>query len=319
MVAGMFVTHPDQTIKEMNRFVLISLLIMAFLPGYPQYLGGDDDGFSILALLQQPLNGQEFYCSGGSNDGFSLVKLENHTLNDQVFYCSGGNSDGSDIIDVSSYLYNPALCFAGGVNDGFAVLSPGLTYICDPSIYASGGNGDGFHNLTFSGPIYHSPAWIGGISDGFSALHSLVMALAPTFFCLGGDNDGAFSLQMPASYFGKGIWLGTANTSWNNPANWSINYVPDLSVNVLISAGRSHYPLILSGNLTINNPAGSYKCNSLTIREGGSLFNKSNLYIFGDVTISGLYQADDPSDQDVVINPGGNLKLISPGVLKIGE
>ena len=294
--------------------------------------------------MQGPLNEQVFYCSGGNEDGFSLVKSGNLTLNLQDFYCSGGSSDGFDIIDVSSYFYNPALCYnggindgfsilntgstyicdpsiyaSGGINDGFAVLSPGLTYICDPSIYASGGIGDGFHDLAFSGPIFYSPAWLGGIADGFSALHSPVMALAPTFFCLGGENDGAFSLHMPVSYFGKGIWLGTMSSSWNDPSNWSINYIPDLTVNVLITGGRSYYPLLVSGNLTVNNPAGGHNCLSLTIQEGGSLINRSNLYIDGNVTISGLYHANGTVNHDVVINPGGNLKLVAPGQMKIGN
>jgi hypothetical protein len=353
----------------MNRFVLISLLIFVLLPGYAQYLGGNDDGFYLISSGQQPLNDQEFYCSGGNDDGFSLVQSGNLTMNSQVFYCSGGNGDGFDRNGMSGYLFNPALCYSGGVNDGFyplstgnthffnqvfylsggindgfsiqntgptyicdpliyvsggisdgfAAITPGYTYICEPSIYASGGSGDGFHKLSFSGPIFYSPAWLGGIADGFSALHSPVMTLAPTFFCLGGDNDGASSLHMPLTYFGRGIWLGVASTSWNNPANWSMNYVPDLSVSVLIAAGRSHYPLIPSGNLTINSPEGGYRCNSLTIREGGSLFNHSNLYIYGNVTISGLYQGNDVVNNDVVIYPGGNLKLVAPGLMKIGD
>lgn len=304
----------------MNRLVLISLLIIAFLPGYPQYFGGDDDGFSIVTSGQWPLNDQDFYCNGGNEDGFSMLNMENLTLNNQVFYLSGGFNDGFSFLNTGpTYICDPTIYASGGISDGFAAITPGYTYICDPSIFASGGNGDGFHKINFSGPIYFSTAWLGGISDGFSALYSPVMTLAPTFFCLGGENDGAFSLHMPASYFGRGIWLGAASSSWNNPANWSINYVPDLTVNVLIGAGRSHYPLIPSGNLTINNPAGTCKCNSLTINEGGSLFNQSNLYIYGDVTISGLYQADNPVNKEVVINPGGHLKLISPGVMKIAD
>jgi hypothetical protein len=352
----------------MNRLVLIFWLIIAFLPGYAQYLGGNDDGFSILASLQLPLNDQEFYCSGGSDDGFGLAQSGNFTLNDQVFYCSGGIGDGFDRMSMSGYLFNPAVCYggvndgfspistgnahffdqsfylsggindgfsilntgstyicnpsiyvSGGINDGFAAITPGYTYICEPSIYASGGSGDGFHKLSFSGPIFYSPAWLGGIADGFSALHSPVMALAPTFFCLGGDNDGAHCLQMPVSYFGRGIWLGLVSSSWDEPSNWSMYYIPDLTVNVLIAGGRSFYPLITTGNLTVNNATGGHNCLSLSIQEGGSLINRSNLYIEGDVTISGLYHANGTVNHDVVINPGGNLKLIAPGEMKIGN
>jgi hypothetical protein len=306
--------------------------------------GGNDDGFSLLKLENLTLNNQVFYCNGGNGDGsertgilsyffypalcysggvndgiYSLTTGNTHFFN-QVFYLSGGINDGFSILNAGpAYICDPSIYVSGGINDGFAALSPGFSFICNPSVYASGGSGDGFHNLIFSGLIHYSPAWLGGIADGFSTLYSPVMALAPTFFCLGGENDGAFCLHMPASYFGKGVWLGTMNSSWNNPANWSINYVPDLTVNVLIGAGRSYYPLIPSGNLTINNAAGSYKCNSLTIQEGGTLFNLSNLYIYGEMTVSGLYQADDAVNKDVVVNPGGNLKLVAPGQMKIGN
>jgi hypothetical protein len=353
----------------MNRFYLIFILVILITPAYPQYLGGIEDGFSVLASGNGTMNDQDFYCTGGSEDGFCMLNTENQTLNDQVFYCSGGNSDGSDRIGVSGYFYNPAYCFgggindgfspistgnthffnqvfylsggindgfsilntgptyicdpsiyvSGGINDGFAVLSPGLTYICDPSIYASGGSGDGFHKLAFSGSIYLSPAWLGGIADGFSILQSPVIAFTPTFFCLGGDNDGAFSLHMPVSYFGKGIWLGTMSSSWDEPSNWSLNYIPDLTVNVLIPAGRAFYPLITTGNLSVNFSSGSQNCLSLTIREGGSLFNKTNLDIDGTVTISGLYQADGNANSQVFVNSGGNLILVAPGQMIIGN
>jgi hypothetical protein len=353
----------------MNRLVLISLLIIAFLPGYPQYLGGNDDGYSLLASGNVTMNNQEFYCSGGIDDGFSQLATGNFTMNYQVFYCDGGYGDGSDRTGISGYFFIPALCYSGGlndgiyslttgnthffnqvfylsggindgfsilntgpayicdpsiyvsggINDGFAALSPGFSFICNPSIYTSGGSGDGFHNLVFSGPVFYSPAWLGGIADGFSILPSPVIALAPAFFCLGGENDGAFCLQMPTSYFGRGIWLGALSSSWDEPSNWSMYYVPDLTVNVLIAAGRSYYPLITSGNLSVNISSGSHNCLSLTIRDGGSLINRSNLYINGDVTISGLYLANDPVNKKVVVNPEGNLKLVAPGQMKIGN
>jgi hypothetical protein len=377
--------------KWLISFILIIVIIS---PAYSQYLGGNDDGFSLAVSGQWPLNEQEiycggggsdgfsfkssakaplndqqFYCSGGSDDGFSLLKLENHTLNNQVFYCAGGNGDGSERIGIPGYFFDPALCFSGGandgfsplttgnthffnqafylsggindgftilntgpayicnpsiylsggVNDGFAASSQGFSYICDPSVYVSGGMGDGFNNISFAGPIYLSNAWLGGISDGFATLHSPVLGLAPTFFCLGGDNDGTFSLYMPLSYFGPGIWTGTVSSSWNNPANWSLDYVPDLSVNVLIPAGRTYYPLIQSGNLSVNNISGGYFCKSLTISEGGSLINKSNLYLYGDMTVSGIYQGDGNNWNDVFINPGGNLKILAPGIMQVGN
>jgi hypothetical protein len=306
--------------------------------------GGRGDGSAFTRKSPHPLNDQEIYCTGYMHDGFAFVVSGNVMLNNQVFYCTGGDEDGFARMTVSGHLFNSTLCYQGGDDDGSSILSTGFatfydqafyqtggandgyssvysghTNICFTELYASGGSGDGFNDLNYYGPMLFSPAWSGGIADGFAITHSTILGISPAFFCLGGENDGAFSLTLPVTYFGNGIWLGASNTSWNNPANWSFSYLPDLSVNVLIPSGRSYYPLITSGNLAINNPQGNYKCKSLTILQGGSLVNHSNLYILGDVTVSGLYRADDQVNNEIVINPGGNLKLVAPGEMKVGD
>jgi hypothetical protein len=236
------------------------------------------------------------------------------TFFDQSFYMAGGNNDGySSLLNELITFNNQQIYTAGGANDGYSSVYSGNMNICFTELYASGGSGDGFNGLTYYGPMLFSPAWSGGNADGFSLIHSTELGISPAFFCIGGENDGSNSLHMPATYFGRGIWLGRISTNWNESLNWSMDYKPDLSVNVLIPAGRYHYPLIQSGNLAINNASGGYFCKSLTISQGGTLINKSNLYLYGDMTVSGIYQGDDNNRNDVIIYPGGNLKILAPG------
>jgi hypothetical protein len=120
-------------------------------------------------------------------------------------------------------------------------------------------------------------------------------------------------------YFGPGIWLGSESQSWENPANWSGNAAPDVSIDVLIPGGKLYYPLVPSGGLSVNSTAAWFKCKSLTINEGASFYNKTDLYLFGEMTVSGLYQADDAFNNHVFIYPGGNLTLHPTGIMNVGH
>lgn len=328
----------------MNRLVSISLPLIVFLSGYGQYYGGNDDGFDALKTASSSLNNQIGYCNGGTGDGyrgfsvsgyffdpaltfsggigdgFSPVSTGSTHFVNQEFYLSGGANDGFSALTTGpAQICDQSIYVSGGVSDGFNALSIGTANICDPSLYATGGAGDGFNDLSFSGMIHYPASLLGGSSDGFASFQSSAMPISPNFYCYGGANDGAISLGIPATYIGNGIWLGTAGTAWENPANWSGNAVPDLQVHVLIPEDKTNYPLLLTGNLAVDTLSGSYFCKSLTIKEGGMLLNKSNLLINGVMTISGLYQADDAVNHQVIINPGGSLKVASPGQMTIGS
>lgn len=47
-------------------------------------------------------------------------------------------------------------------------------------------------------------------------------------------------------------WMGNVSTDWGNPANWSSNMVPNQISDVIIPAGRPHYPTI-NFSTTINS------------------------------------------------------------------
>lgn len=303
----------------MKRTINLICLVCLLTAVNAQYYGGSDDGSVIIACARTPLNDQEFYCTGGMDDGFALAASGTVTLNDQTLYCYGGSGDGTESGSIAGFFFNPVLYFAGGIDDGAGSLYSGNAQIGDLFVYSSGGEGDGSHELGYYGAICYPVSWLGGIADGFSVLGSGATGIGPSLHCNGGCDDGASGLLMPASFFGRGIWLGAVSSAWAIPANWSFDYVPDLSVNVLIPAGKPHYPLILQGNLSVNSSAAGNYCKSLVIQQGGTLTNKSWLYVDGEVSIYGLYMADDPNNRMVVVNPGGNLHLFDPGIMRIGN
>jgi hypothetical protein len=328
----------------MKRIILFIWIICHGMHAFPQYYSGNDDGYSSCFFLTS-VNNPDLFCNGGNGDGFSSISTSIRPISSQILYCSGGPGDGYDRKSVISHLFvQSSYCYGGGFDDGTfdlfygpATLNPqvfyvtggnddgsddlctGIITICDAAIYASGGLGDGFHRLTYIGPIYYSTAWKGGNDDGFGRSHLPLFSFSPTFYCLGGPDDGSHRLHLAPTYFGPGIWLGAVSTSWENPANWSADIVPGENINVLIPSGRSNYPFIWSGGLSVNGIGGYFQCKSLTIREGGSLINRSDLFIYGDMTVEGLYQGDDQFHNHVIVYPGGNLKIVPPGQMIVGE
>jgi hypothetical protein len=111
-------------------------------------------------------------------------------------------------------------------------------------------NGTGFTNIVN-----------GGIYSGTTA-SLLSLTNAPTsmygyqFRCM---INGSPSPEIFLMKFGM-TWEGTANNSWENPANWSCNSLPDLNTDVIINGGKINYPQVNS-NVTVRtlrmNPGAS--------------------------------------------------------------
>jgi len=105
-------------------------------------------------------------------------------------------------------------------------------------------------------------------------------------------NRGTFSLLMETSLSYN--WDGSANSDWNNPANWDSGAVPNVFVNVTIPGGVPNYPII-SGELVVGVNYGGPTCRTLTINNGAQL----SVVGWGQITLF----------NDVVINTGGSLTV----------
>ena len=219
-------------------------------------------------------------------------------MNDQTLYCSGGPDDGFHFLSLPAQNLNKDLFYcSGGNNDGFHFLTSAVQPLNYQTLFCLGGNNDGFHFLAVS-PY--------SMND-------------QTLYCSGGPDDGFHSLSLPAFQFGRGIWRGVTNYSWTEPSNWTGNSVPDVTTDVVIPPMCSFYPSITTGILTIADNGGDYKCNSLTINNGGSLNNDRYMYAYGEVTISGQYIATNDLDNTIVLYPGSHLIIASTGLMKVGN
>lgn len=103
-----------------------------------------------------------------------------------------------------------------------------------------------------------------------------------------------------------GIWTGTANTDWNNAANWICSTVPDSSINVIIPASLSNYPLI---NTALNSSK------NLTIQSGASVtVTNGTIRIAGSITNNGTFTA---TNGTVVMN--GSVPQTIPASTFVGN
>jgi len=113
-----------------------------------------------------------------------------------------------------------------------------------------------------------------------------------------------------------GLWIGGLSTNWHRAANWSGNFIPDSTTDVLIPAGCLYNPQIVQSE--------GY-CHNITIESGAVLSIDYNSTFYGDVANSGGIFIGNPITQpDVVIygnfenRDNGMLSFnYSPGILRV--
>ncbi len=94
-------------------------------------------------------------------------------------------------------------------------------------------------------------------------------------------------------------WTGTANTTWANAANWS-NGIPNGTVNAIIPAGLSNYPLVFTGG---------DNAKSLTVNTGVNIKLEANLVLTNGLINNGVLEIANiqagNSFTDFVVYTGG--------------
>ncbi|WP_424493590.1 hypothetical protein [Salinimicrobium sp. GXAS 041] len=100
-------------------------------------------------------------------------------------------------------------------------------------------------------------------------------------------------------------WTGTADTNWNNPANWSCNALPTLQTNVLIPSGLENYPILNTGNIGL--------CKNLTLEDGTTVQVINNeLRIAGIFSNSGRFNSENGATAFV----GNSAQIIPTGAFE---
>ncbi|NNF36573.1 MAG: hypothetical protein HKN68_20900, partial [Saprospiraceae bacterium] len=84
-------------------------------------------------------------------------------------------------------------------------------------------------------------------------------------------------------------WMGTVDTNWDNPANWSMGMVPHMNQDAYISSSATHFPMIVANAYCrqLLVPDGS----QITLNSGGHLQTGSHIQIgngtSGQLTMNG--------------------------------
>lgn len=154
---------------------------------------------------------------------------------------------------------------------------------------------------------------------------------SPNYYVVG--NTGKVANSAPTN----SIWNGSVDANWTTQGNWS-NGIPDATMDAIIPASLSNYPIISSGIQTIK---------SLTVASGATIINNATLNITGStvtlnsaVSGNGIYVLNSASGQIITgssanisnltinntngvslsssLNVAGSLSLIS-GNLTIGS
>ncbi|MCX6224182.1 MAG: hypothetical protein NTV01_05450, partial [Bacteroidia bacterium] len=92
-------------------------------------------------------------------------------------------------------------------------------------------------------------------------------------------------LDVTATVFSSGSWMGTTSTNWFTTTNWCGGTLPTSSTNVTIAAGLSNYPSIGTTGAV---------CNNISIASGASLtiVGSNTLTVSGNWTHSGTFTAN---------------------------
>ena len=148
---------------------------------------------------------------------------------------------------------------------------------------------------------------------GLQSSLTVTVTSGTTYYIQVGGYNGATGSGDLSIHF-EDTWTGATSSDWNDGTNWNSGYVPSEIVDVTIPGGVTNYPVLNSGNFTVNNASGTYKCKSLTIENGGQLevYHSNDMLVYGDVTIASgatLLLGD-----DLDVKSGGNL-VISGGTV----
>jgi hypothetical protein len=126
-------------------------------------------------------------------------------------------------------------------------------------------NGTGFANIT------NDATYSGVNSDTLQLTNAATSWYGNKYRCLVTNGTNTSTGETNILKFAM-IWNGSADTAWENPANWSCNSVPDLNTDVYINASMPRYPAVNT----------NVACRSLNLQPGTTIEIKPGITL--DVT-----------------------------------
>jgi len=161
-----------------------------------------------------------------------------------------------------------------------ATNSTGITYTLDASSLAAENTID-----SSTGEVTYSADWTGTSTITVSAIGC----------------NGPKTAAHIVTTIQDGLWTGTVDDDWNNPANWACGQLPSLTTNVLIGNGKAHYPKVSNADAT---------CKDLTIQSASSVTVSGNtLQIAGVISNNGSFT----SSAGIIEMEGSNAQTIPAG------
>ena len=227
------------TEKQIMKFIVFLFIALLFYTELnAQYSGSIGRGDVQSLKSDQGLNGENvsvvYYGGNGRGDNQLLKNGQGLNGEDVNVLYNGGNGRGDVQLLKNAQGLNGEdvnVLYNGGSGRGDIQLiknAQGLNGE-DVNVLYSGGNGRGDIPLLLSshglngeviGIVYY-----GGIGRG-DVLSEVTSGFA--------DCDVVF------------FWNGIVSDTWENPANWNCNVLPNINSNVIISSGLSHYPTVNS-------------------------------------------------------------------------
>jgi hypothetical protein len=103
-----------------------------------------------------------------------------------------------------------------------------------------------------------------------------------------------------------GRWTGGVDSDWNKEANWLCGEVPTRTINVLLPAGLTNYPVITSGTISVNN---------ITIEANASItLTNATMQVAGSIKNNGCLSA-----AAAVVEMNGNTAQTIPATAFLGN
>lgn len=200
----------------------------AGLRDYDIYVSKDNGAFQL--LLQQTTSTGLQFTGGATGSTYSFYSLATDV--------TGNREANKNTGDHSTVVSIPLSVICPGNNTFFKFTQPsGGTYIYQWQVDI--GNGAGFINLS------NSAIYSGTNADSLKIINPPTSWYGYKYRCdVTGTNGHVVSGQWVLKF--STTWNGSANTAWENPANWSCNVIPDGFIDVVINPSVPNYPQVNS-------------------------------------------------------------------------
>jgi hypothetical protein len=292
-------------------------------------LGGCSDTKPVLVSRRNPtgiLSGSATICNGGS----ALLSITvtgngpwNGILSDGTVFSGSSSPLTVTVAPISNTTYTiTTLSDAGCTAQAIDKTGSAVITIAGAPTTAIGGSNQticgGTVILAANTPVAGTGSWSvvsgtgGSFTDSSNPSSSFNGTSNTSYVVRWSITNGCTTSTDDVNIDFTSSWTGTYDSDWNNGANWCGNIVPSGIVNLVLTSGLPHYPVI-TGNIIINDlsvDAGA----AININNNASVTIKGNYSNSGTLTNNGSIILNGSSQQNF---PGSTATVIALKNLEI--